>query len=170
MSWLAGWIRYCDTPLCSITHQTMLKTQPNSIENRLVFILSVIGIVIAIYVTQSFLRQTSIFCVNGGGCEAVRKASQSWLFGVFPVPAIGLIGYTIIAFSAFLNTIKLPTRYSLLPTRLMLGMSTFGMLFVSWFTYTEIFIIKGICTWCAISAVNMFVIFGLVAKRYILLK
>ena len=31
-----------------------------------------------------------------------------------------------------------------------LGIAIFGVLFVSWFTYTEVFIIKAICTWCAI--------------------
>lgn len=147
-----------------------MKPPDTSSNNRLIFILSLIGIAIAIYVTQSFIRETGIYCVNSGGCEAVRKSPASYLFGFFPVPAVGLIGYTIIAICAFLNTTKLPTPYSLLPTRLMLGMSTFGVLFVSWFTYTEIFIIKGVCTWCAISAVNMFVIFGLVAKSYILRK
>ncbi len=138
--------------------------------NRIIFFLSLLGIAIAIYVTQSFLRQTSIFCVNGGGCEAVRKAPESYLFGFFPVPAVGLIGYTIIAVCAFFKTIKLSTFHFQLATWLMLGMSTFGVLFVSWFTYTELFVINGICTWCAISAVNMFVIFGLVVKSYILHK
>ena len=52
----------------------------------------------------------------------------------------------------------------------MLGMATFGVLFVTWFTYTEIFIIKGICTWCALSAANMVVIFTLLLKSYTLRK
>ena len=30
--------------------------------NRIIFALSLIGVVIAIYVTQSFVRQTSIVC------------------------------------------------------------------------------------------------------------
>jgi uncharacterized membrane protein len=138
-----------------------MKSSDSSSKNRIIFILSLIGIAIAIYVTQSFIRKTGIYCVNSGGCEAVRKAPESYLFGFFPVPAVGLIGYAIIAICAFLNTIKLPIRYSRLPTRIMLGMSTFGVLFVTWFTYTEIFVIKGICTWCAISAVNMYVIFAI---------
>lgn len=52
----------------------------------------------------------------------------------------------------------------------MVGMGGFGVVFVSWFTYTELFIIKGICTWCAISAVNMVVIFILSLKSYALEK
>lgn len=133
--------------------------------NRIIFLLSLIGIAIAVYVTQSFLRKTGIICISSG-CELVRKAPESYLFGFFPVPAVGLIGYTILAVCAFLRTTQLSTRNSQLVTRLMLGMSAFGVLFVSWFTYTELFVIKGVCTWCAISAVNMIIIFTLTVKIF----
>lgn len=89
--------------------------------NRLIFLLSLAGIAIAVYVLQSFIRQTPIVCVNTG-CETVRKSASSYI----------------------------------------LGLAAFGVVFVSWFTYTEIFVIKAVCTWCAISAVNMFIIFFLV--------
>ena len=135
--------------------------------NRIIFLLSLAGIAMAIYVTQSFLRHANIYCVTSG-CELVRKSPSSYLFGFFPVPAVGLIGYSILALCAFLKTTNPASRFSNLLSRIMLGMATFGVFFVSWFTYTELFIIKGICMWCAISAVNMFVIFGLSLKSYIL--
>lgn len=138
----------------------MSMTKRQKTINRVVFILSLVGIAMAIYVLQSFIRQTGIVCVTSG-CELVRKSPASYLFGFFPVPAVGLVGYTILALCAFLQTTRLNTRYSILVTRIMLGMATFGVLFVTWFTYTELFIIKGICTWCALSAVNMIVIFTL---------
>lgn len=126
--------------------------------NRIIFILSLIGIIMAIYVLQSFIRQTGIVCVTSG-CELVRKSPASYLFGFFPVPAVGLIGYTILAICAFLRTTYLKAQTYALITRIMFGMATFGVLFVSWFTYTELFVIKGVCTWCALSAINMVVIF-----------
>lgn len=129
--------------------------------NRIIFLLSLVGIAIAIYVTQSFIRKTGIICVSGG-CELVRKAPESYLFGFFPVPAVGLIGYTVLAVCAFLRT----TGEKPWIKKAMLGMSSFGVLFVSWFTYTELFVIKGVCTWCAISAVNMIIIFLLVLKTH----
>lgn len=132
--------------------------------NRAIFFLSLIGIAIAIYVTQSFLRKTGIYCLNAGGCEAVRKSTASYLFGFFPVPAVGLIGYTVLAVCAFLRTLEIENWKLKIASRTILGMATFGVLFVSWFTYMEIFVIRGICTWCAISAVIMFVIFGLSVK------
>ncbi|KKU87385.1 MAG: hypothetical protein UY16_C0029G0024 [Candidatus Gottesmanbacteria bacterium GW2011_GWA2_47_9] len=139
----------------------MAQEKTNTLVNRIIFVLSLLGIAMAVYVLQGWLRQSSILCFTGGGCDIVRKSPASYLFGVIPVPAVGLIGYSILAILAFLRTTKLANRYSLIAIRAMLGMATFGVLFVSWFTYTEIFVIKGICTWCVISAVNMIIIFFL---------
>jgi len=111
-----------------------------------------------IYVLQSFLRQTGIICLSGGGCEAVRKSALSYPFGI-PVPAIGVVGYAFLVILTFLRTVNEKFEKNLLSG--ILGMATFGICFVTWFTYTEIFLIKGICMWCAISAVNMYIIFGL---------
>lgn len=141
------------------------KTQ-SLLYNRIIFVLAVVGILIAIYVFQSFVRQAPIVCVNTG-CETVRKSPSSYIFG-FPVPGVGLIGYSIIAILAFLRTTESKNKFQFLKG--ILGMSTFGVLFVSWFTYTELFIIRAVCTWCAISAVNMFVIFGLTVKSFMLEK
>lgn len=119
--------------------------------NRLLFILSLAGVAIAVYVFQSFLRDAPILCVNSG-CEIVRKSPASRLFG-FPVPGYGLVGYTILAVLAFARTTSTKLNKQLLPW--MVGIATGGVAFVSWFTYMELFVIKGVCTWCAVSAVNM---------------
>jgi uncharacterized membrane protein len=128
--------------------------------NRAIFILSIIGTVVAVYVLQSFLRKTSIVCVNGG-CEMVRKSPLSYIFGI-PVPAFGLVGYSVMTVISFLRTIK----DSIIYLRAILGIALFGICFTGWFTYTEIFLIKGICTWCALSAVNMWIIFFLAVGNY----
>jgi uncharacterized membrane protein len=122
------------------------------------FVLSIAGLLMGSYVLQSFLRQTGIICLTGGGCEAVRKSALSYPFGI-PVPAIGVVGYTLLVVLTFLRTVNQKLEKKLLLG--ILGMATFGICFVTWFTYTEIFLIKGICMWCAISAVNMYVIFAL---------
>jgi len=132
--------------------------------NRAIFVLSIIGTIIAIYVTQSFLRSTSIICVNSG-CETVRKSPLSYILGV-PVPMFGLIGYSIMTVISFLRTLS--DKKILL--NIILGIGIFGICFTSWFTYTEIFLIKGICTWCVISAFNMWIIFFITLKSYFLFK
>lgn len=116
----------------------------------------------AAYVLQSWLRQTSIVCLTGGGCDIVRKSTYSYPLGI-PVPAVGLLGYTILMILAFLRTTSSDKRI----LNGILGMGAFGVVFVSWFTYMELFVIKGVCTWCAVSAVNMYVIFLLAVKSYL---
>lgn len=135
--------------------------------NRIIFILAIIGIIIAAYVTQSFIRKVGIVCVSSG-CELVRKSPASYIYGI-PVPSVGLVGYSIIAILAFIRTTINDQRSKIL-LKGILGMTAFGVAFTSWFTYTEIFVIKGICTWCAISTVNMFVLFYLALKSYQLEK
>ena len=129
--------------------------------NRVIFVLSIIGILIAIYVLQSFVRGTSIVCVNSG-CETVRKSTAAYILGV-PVPAFGLVGYSILAILSFLRTTSKDKRLLMG----ILGIAAGGFLFVLWFTMTEIFIIRAICTWCAISAGMMTVIFILALKSYL---
>ena len=121
------------------------------------FILSLLGVIMAIYVLQSFIRDTGIVCLTGGGCELVRKNPIAWPFGI-PVPAFGLAGYAGLALLSFLRTTN--NNRNLLKG--MLGIALFGICFVTWFTAMELFVIKGTCTWCAISAVNMYIVFGLI--------
>ena len=146
--------------------------------NRIIFVLSLLGVITALYVLQSFLRKTGIICLTGGGCELVRNNPVSYPFGI-PVPAFGLVGYTGLAILSFLRTLSHPQalnpacRQAGLNSTLlhaMLGIAIFGICFVTWFTYMELFVIKGVCTWCAVSAVNMYIIFGLVVKSIRLSK
>ena len=120
------------------------------------FILSIAGVIMAVYVLQSFFRQSSILCLTGGGCDAVRKSPVSYPFGI-PVPAFGLVGYIGLTVVTFLRTLGEKKWHM----KTILGIAVFGICFVTWFTLMELFVIKGICMWCAISAVNMYVIFGL---------
>lgn len=130
--------------------------------NRILFVLSLLGIAIAVYVLQSFLRDAPIVCINSG-CEIVRKSPYSYLFGI-PVPAYGLIGYTILAILAFLRTTSPKLNKQLLPW--IVGIGTGGVAFVGWFTYMELFVIRGVCSWCAVSAINMVTIAGLAWIEY----
>lgn len=137
--------------------------QPNTSKintNRIIFFLSLIGIVIAIYVSQSFLRKASIVCISTG-CETVRKSPLAYPLGI-PVPLFGLVGYLILGISSFLRTMKQKSDTLTTLANIMLGVAIFGISFVTWFTYTEIFIIRGICMWCGISAINMYIIFAII--------
>ncbi|MEK7591814.1 MAG: vitamin K epoxide reductase family protein [Patescibacteria group bacterium] len=130
--------------------------------NRILFILALVGVAIALYVTQSFLRKTPIVCLNSG-CELVRKNPASYIAGI-PVPAFGLVGYAILVILTFLRTTSNTLHKKLLPW--IVGITGGGVLFVSWFTYTEAFVIGGFCTWCVVSAGNMVTMFALSLNSY----
>ena len=146
----------------------MKKEQHKLLTNRAIFILSLLGVAVAVYVLQSFLRQSPIVCISTG-CETVRKSPASYPFGI-PVPAFGLVGYALLALLSFLRTTTLDARRSGLLLNGMLGIAVFGVSFVSWFTYTELYIIRGVCTWCAVSATNMVLLFLLILRSYALEK
>lgn len=125
--------------------------------NRILFVLALIGVVLAVYVTQSFLRKTPIVCLNSG-CELVRKNPASYIAGI-PVPAFGLVGYSLLVILTFLRTTSKELHKKLLPW--IVGVTGGGVLFVSWFTYTEAYVIGAFCTWCVVSTFNMITMFTL---------
>lgn len=131
-------------------------SEKGKVLNRIMFVLSILGVIMAVYVLQSFLRQSSIFCLSGGGCEAVRRSPVSYPFGI-PVPAFGLMGYIGLSIITFLRTLGEKSWHM----KAILGIAIFGVCFVSWFTVMELFVIKGTCMWCAISSINMYIIFAL---------
>src|SRR5512135_2751425 len=107
----------------------MTKAEAKSrLINRIIFVLAIAGILIAAYVTQSFMRKVGIVCVSGG-CEAVRKSPASYIYGI-PVPSVGLVGYAVIAILSFLRTSN--KDRGLLNG--IIGMTAFGVAFTSWFT------------------------------------
>jgi len=133
------------------------QTGPIPLLNSAVFILSLAGFIMAIYVLQSFLKQSSIFCLSGGGCDAVRKSTASYPFGI-PVPLFGAIGYLLLTILALFRS----SSKNINILKSMFAISLFGICFVSWFTYTELFVIHGICMWCGISTIVMYIVFGLI--------
>ena len=117
---------------------------------KALIILSVLGILLAVYLFYNFLTKPlleSCYFNSRVNCDAVTKGSLSTLFGI-PVSLIGLLGYIIILFSSIFKK-KL----------LVLGMSTFGMVFCLFITYQEIFNLKVICPVCLTCQLVMFMVF-----------
>lgn len=117
---------------------------------KILICLSILGILLASYLFYNFLTKPLFeSCyVNGHiNCDAVTKGTLSTLFGI-PVSLIGLAGYIAILISSVFKK-KL----------LVLGMSTFGMIFCLGITYQEIFKLKVICPVCLACQLVMLVVF-----------
>ena len=113
-------------------------------------ILSVIGIVLAVYLFYSYLAPIPPGLCNitaAINCDAVTKGPLAELFGI-PVSLVGLIGYIIILYSTLIKNSKL-----------MFGMVTFGLLFCLRLTYLEIFVEKVFCPVCGACQLVMLILF-----------
>ncbi len=117
---------------------------------KILIVLSSLGILLAIYLFYNFLTKPlfeSCYINSQINCDAVTKGSLSALFGI-PVSLIGLTGYVVILISSIFKK-KL----------LVLGMSTFGMIFCLTITYQEIFLLKVICPVCLACQLVMLTVF-----------
>lgn len=108
------------------------------------------GIVVAIYllweqVTRSPFQPCNINSVIN--CNAIISGSVAKIAGI-PTPMIGLVGYLIILFSTIFRKRKL-----------LLGMSSFGLVFCLWIAYQEIFLLHVLCPACLLCQGIMLTIF-----------
>ncbi len=115
-------------------------------------ILSVTGILLALYLLYNFLAPNpSDICSFSASvnCDPVTKGSLALFFGI-PVALIGLIGYMSMLYGSIKRMIGLT-----------LFMVTFGMLFCLRLTYLEIVVEHIVCPVCTACQIVMAVIFFL---------
>lgn len=127
------------------------------IANRLIFVLSVLGALVAGYLWYLHATHTDIPCGLSNGCEVV-AASRYARFpegtsGPWFVAAWGTLGYIGFATLSFLRTLESSVQRD----RLLLGLLTLGAVAGTFFslrlTYLEIYVIHAICKWCITSQI-----------------
>jgi uncharacterized membrane protein len=92
-----------------------------------------------------------------GGCEDVQNSKYATLFGFLPVGQLGLIG-NIAILAAWITWQFGPASTKKLAVLAMWGMSVFGVLFSTYLTFLEPFVIGATCMWCISSAVIMIIL------------
>lgn len=127
---------------------------PRAWGERLIPVLSVVGLGVALYLT--FIETTGVQAVCGpvGDCNEVQASPFAKLFGVLPVGLLGALGYVGVLGAWALPRFGRGTLAQLAPLALF-GMALFGVIFSIYLTYLEIFIIRAVCIWCLTSAVIM---------------
>lgn len=112
--------------------------------------MAVVGIGLALfllwerYFTPSFQPCNINATVN---CDAVISGSLADTLGI-PTPLIGLTGYVIILFAALKKNSKL-----------ILGMSSFGLAFCLYLLYMEVVVLKVLCPVCLACQADMLTVF-----------
>ena len=114
------------------------------------FILVVVGIVVAGYLSYTYTSGSSIVCGPVGDCEGVRASAYAGVMGI-PVPVIGLVSF--IVYGVLLaGRLRLAGNLSYLAMLGMIVVAVAGLIFSWYLTYVELFVIRAVCTWCLASA------------------
>ncbi|MCL5409329.1 MAG: vitamin K epoxide reductase family protein [Patescibacteria group bacterium] len=126
--------------------------------NRLIFIFSLVGLAISVYLSYEYTLPTSIYCpVGGSGCETVRQSIYSKLVGI-PIPSFGILFYL---FNAIITILILEVRNKILSIFRLLS-TVVAFAFSAYLTSLEAYVIKAYCFWCVSSAVVTTIILILV--------
>jgi uncharacterized membrane protein len=131
---------------------------------RALIALSVIGLLVAIYMTIYKVLNNDAMCLGSGDCSTVNASPYSEVNGI-PVGAVGVIGY-----AAILATLYFEKRNRFFQENgalILFGLALTGFIFTVWLVYVEIAILKALCPFCVTSQVAMTIIFIIAVIRLI---
>lgn len=122
-------------------------------------ILGFVGFLDTSYLTVNHFTGTAVNCTITEGCDEVLASEYSEIFGV-PMALLGLLYYLFILLAGFFY---LDTK-NIKVLKILTFITSFGFLFSLWLVYLQFFIIKAICQYCMLSAINstILMILGLI--------
>jgi uncharacterized membrane protein len=120
-------------------------------------LLSLVGLLIALYMLAYALGLTGEVICGIGDCERVQSSPYS-MIGPVPVAAFGVAGYLALLAATFLGIQPGSQNSRLIPVTLLVGCSL-GLAFTGYLTYLEAFVIHAWCQWCVASAIIMVLAF-----------
>jgi uncharacterized membrane protein len=126
-----------------------------------VALLALAGVFLALYLTLYKMGYMGELACATGSCERVQSSRWSVLLGM-PVAAWG-VGFYAVTFSvAFLGTQERWSE-SRRVSWILFALTGWGLLFTTYLTWLELFVIRGICLYCVSSATLVVAIFGVSA-------
>ncbi len=125
--------------------------------NRLILVLSWLGLFIAAYLTMASIMSRVVPCLGSGGCTLVTNHPAGKWMGI-PVSAFGLATYFILGGLAVIRGVMGLRQNSAL---VLVGtiLSGFGTIASMYLMYVAFFVIAQLCTWCLTSAITMVTLF-----------
>jgi len=120
-------------------------------------VLAVGGLAVAGYFVFLELTHGQIMCGPSDTCGPVQNSPYAKLFGVIPMGRFGFVGYIAILVSWLLWQYG-PISLKKLASLSMWGFCVFGVLFSTYLTFLEPFVIGSTCMWCITSAVFMVIL------------
>ena len=136
--------------------------------SQLAIALTVIGLLVAMYMTIYAITSNDNMCIGSKDCSVVNasKYSKINIAGIeIPVAVLGVAGYVSI-----LAVLLLEQRIGFLQQNgslVFFGLSLMGFLFTLYLIYVEIALIRAFCPFCIASQVAMTLIFILSVIRVV---
>jgi uncharacterized membrane protein len=126
--------------------------------------LALAGIFLAVYLLLYKLGMIGELSCSVGSCEKVNTSKWASFLGL-PVAAWGVGWYIVMFVLAVVSTWE---TYAESPavSMLLLGVAGTGLIFSTYLTYLELFVIHAICQWCVVSAILVLIIFGFCIADY----
>jgi uncharacterized membrane protein len=115
-------------------------------------VLAAVGLAVSIYLTSVKLAGALPVCGPLKGCEDVALSPYSEIQGI-PVALFGA-GFSALMLLLALAWWRAGDRRALLASY---GLGLFGILFVAYLTYLELFVIHAVCVWCVAYALTVIV-------------
>ena len=120
---------------------------------------ALIGLLVAIYLTLYKTGVIGSIACSIGSCETVQSSKWATFLGL-PVAAWG-IGFYASVLAVSLVSLQERWEDSPVVALVQLLLTGWGVLFSTWLTWLELYVIRAICTWCVVSAVLVVVLAGL---------
>ncbi len=129
---------------------------------QVTIVLTVLGLLVAIYMTVYKLTNNDSMCLGLGGCSIVNASGYSEVRGI-PVAVFGVIGYLSILALFYLE--GKPGFFQTNGSMLQFAITLTGFLFTVWLIYVEVALLKAYCPFCITSQAAMTLIFILTVIR-----
>lgn len=127
-------------------------------------LLALCGLLMASYLALHDLGYIGTLACGTGSCELVQTSRWSRVLGIHV--AVWGVAYYAVVFGVAMASVQERFADDLLLSRLLLGLTGWGVLFSAWLTYAELFLIHAICRWCVGSATIVVVLFALALLDY----
>jgi uncharacterized membrane protein len=132
--------------------------------SQLTIVLTVIGLLVATYMTIYAITSNDNMCIGSKDCSVVNASRYSKVYGI-PVAVLGVAGY-----AAILAVLLFERRIGFLQQNgslVFFGLSLTGFLFTLYLIFVEVALIKAYCPFCIASQTAMTLIFILSVIRVI---
>ena len=136
--------------------------------SQLTIALTVIGLLVATYMTVYAITSNDNMCIGSKDCSVVNASKYSkvniFVFEI-PVAVLGVAGY-----AAILAVLLFERKFGFLQqngTMIFFGLSLTGFLFTLYLIFVEIALIKAYCPFCIASQSAMTLIFILSVMRVV---